>query len=100
MGLIYIVVLAGGIGTIVRYLLPGRESYGLLLLPAASIVASVIVWGALTWLGIAHSEVWMWLVSLAAGLLVSLGGALYLPKHRARVDAALFEKLSDPRHAG
>lgn len=100
MGLIYIVVLAAGIGTVVRYLLPGRESYGLLLLPAASIVASVVVWGALTWVGVAHAEVWMWLVSLAAGLLVSLGGALYLPKHRAASDAALFERLSDPRHAG
>lgn len=100
MGLIYIVVLAAGIGTVVRYLLPGRESYGLLLLPAVGVVVSVTVWGALTWAGIDQAEVWMWLVSLAAGLLGVLGAALYIPKHRARVDAALFEKLNDPRHAG
>lgn len=99
MGLIYIVVLAAGIGTVTRYLLPGRESYGITLLPAVSVIASVLAWGVFTWLGIAHSEVWMWLVSLAVGLLVAVGTALYLPKHRAKVDEALFEKLSDPRHA-
>ena len=99
MGIIYIVVLAAGIGTITRYLLPGRQSYGLLLLPALSVVASVVVWGVLTWLGVAHGEVWMWLVSLAAGLLVSVAAALYVPRHRESVDAALFERLSDPRQA-
>ncbi|HRN29646.1 MAG TPA: hypothetical protein PK890_08105 [Terrimesophilobacter sp.] len=99
MGLIYIVVLAAGIGATLRYLLPGRASYGILLLPALSVVVSVIVWGALTWAGINQTEVWMWLVTLAAGLLAALGSALYLPKHRATVDAALFERLSDPRHA-
>jgi len=97
MGLIYIVVLAAGIGTVARYVLPGRESHGLLLLPALAVVPAVIVWGALTWLGVSQGEVWMWLVSLAAGALVAVGAGLYLPKHRAGVDAALFEKLNDPR---
>ena len=99
MGLIYIVVLAGGLGAIPRYLLPGRASYGLLLLPALSVVVSAVVWGALTWVGVAQSEVWMWLVSLAAGLLAAVAVALYLPRHRASVDEALFEKLNDPRRA-
>src|SRR5690606_10222323 len=70
------------------------------LLPAVGVVVSVIVWGALTWAGIDQAEVWMWLVSLAAGLFAVLGAVLYLPKHRARVDAAPFETLNDPRHAG
>ncbi|MBX3093394.1 MAG: hypothetical protein KF680_02460 [Cryobacterium sp.] len=97
MGLIYIVVLAAALGAITRYLLPGRSSYGLLLLPAISIVVSSIAWGAFTWAGIDQGTVWMWLVVLGAGALAAIGAALYLPRHRAALEATQLAELTDPR---
>lgn len=97
MGLIYIVVLAAGIGGVVRYVLPGRTSYGLLLLPAISLVVAAIAWGVFTWVGIDQGAVWMWLAALAAGLLASLGAALYLPRHRAALEAAQLAQLTAAR---
>lgn len=97
MGLIYIVVLAASLGAIVRYLLPGRSSYGLLLLPAISVAVASVAWGVFTWVGIDQGAVWMWLVVLGAGTLVAIGAALYLPRHRARLEAAQLAELTDPR---
>ena len=51
MELLFVLVIAAAIGGIVRYVLPGRRSHGLLLLPAVDVVATAILWVGLTWLG-------------------------------------------------
>lgn len=96
MELLFVVMGGAAIGIIPRYLLPGRERYGSALLPALSAAVAAIVWAALTWLGWPFDGGWIWWVSLGAGALASLAGALLLAPRRERSDAALFDRLSRP----
>ena len=58
-----------GIG--VYYLLPGKDSYGAAVLPAAAGAATAAVWAGLTWAGWTFDGGWIWVVALAAGVAAS-----------------------------
>ena len=96
MELLFVMVIGASIGGILRYLLPGRDAYGILLLPAIGSAVSGAVWAALTWVGLTFDGGWIWVASLAAGAIASALVALWLPKARERGDAALYERLSRP----
>ena len=51
MELLFVTVIGAGIGLIVRYVLPSRGTYGVLLVPAISAAATAITWVALLWAG-------------------------------------------------
>ncbi len=93
MELLFVVMLGAGIGAIPRYILPGRDTYGSALLPAAGAAASAAVWAALTWLGWPFDGGWIWWVSLGASGLVSLVIPLLIASRRKRRDEHLFEQL-------
>ena len=81
------VVLGGAIlGAIVRYSLPGRHSYGAVILPALGAIVATVVWVGLTWLGLKWDGGWIWWVTFLAAAGVSVLAALWLPRGRQRAD--------------
>ena len=97
MELLFVLVIAAAIGGLVRYALPGRHSYGVLLVPAAAVVASAIVWEALTWFGWKYDGGWIWVVGLGAGLLGAIATWLAAWRGRSRGDRRLLHELSGGR---
>lgn len=96
MELLFVVLGAALIGLGLRYLLPGRATYGSAVLPAVSAAAAAIVWAGLTWIGWTFDGGWIWWVSLLAGGVVAIATALLVAPRRKRYDVALFDRLSRP----
>ena len=94
MELLFVTLIAFCIGLLARYALPGRETYGVVLVPSIAAVVTAIVWVALTWLGWKFDGGWIWVVSLAAAAVVSLVVALVMPRVRRNNDDELLQKLS------
>ena len=99
MELLYVTVIAAGIGAIVRYALPRRGSYGALLLPAVAAAVTSVVWVALLWLGLTFDGGWIWVASLGAGTLAAVGVAVLLPRRRMHSDAATLDRLASGKTA-
>lgn len=94
MELLFVFVLAIGIGLAVRYLLPQRATHGVLLLPAIAAAVASIVWVGLLWLGWTFDGTWIWVVSLLASGVAALVAGLVLPRRRVASDARLLSQLS------
>jgi hypothetical protein len=93
--LLFVIVIAAGLGAIVRYLIPKRGTYGALLLPAAGAIAAAVVWVGTLWaVRWTFDGTWIWVASLAAAVAVALTLALVLPRRRAQNDAARLRQLS------
>lgn len=84
---IYVVVVGAGIGTILRYILPGRETYGILLLPALGAAVTAAIWVGLLWLGLTFDGGWIWVASLGGAALICTAVALLLSRSRLNADA-------------
>ena len=94
MELLYVTVIGAGIGAIVRYLIPGRRTHGLLLLPAIGAAVTSAVWVALLWLGWTFDGGWIWVVSLGAATVASIVAAIWVARSRERGDQRLLHHLS------
>jgi hypothetical protein len=94
MELLFVTLISFCIGLGARYALPGRDTYGVVLLPAIAAAASAVVWVGLTWLGWKFDGGWIWVVSLAAGAVVSLVLALTVPRQRRGNDEEMLQQLS------
>ncbi len=94
MELLFAAVIAAGIGAVIRYVVPGREAHGILLLPAVACAVTCAVWVALVWLGWTFDGGWIWVVGLTAGGVAALLVAFLLPRGRRERDEELFAKLS------
>ncbi|WP_430592572.1 hypothetical protein [Humidisolicoccus flavus] len=66
MELLVVTVLGACIGALLRYLIPGRLSYGILLLPAFGAAATAITWVGLEMLGFTADGGWIWVAGLLA----------------------------------
>jgi quaternary ammonium compound-resistance protein SugE len=94
MELLFVTLISFCIGLGVRYALPGRDTYGVALIPSLSAVVTAIVWVGLTWLGWKFDGGWIWVVSLVAGGVIALVLALVLPRTRRGRDENLLQQLS------
>ena len=85
----------GGVvlGLLVRYVVPGRETHGVLVLPGVGAIVAAVVWAALTWLGLPFDGGWIWVATLAAAGAAAVVVALLLPRSRRVKDEELFERL-------
>lgn len=97
MEIVFVTVIGAGLGALVRYLVPGRRSYGMALLPAVGGAATAAVWALLVWLGWTFDGGWIWVVSLASGVLASILVAVLLPRARAAADTRALHALSGGR---
>lgn len=93
MELLFVAVIAAGVGLGLRYTLAGRGEYGVLLLPAVSVAAACITWVGLTWLGLPWDGFWIWAATMLATLLPALPMALLLPNRRRARDEARLRSL-------
>lgn len=94
MELLFVTLIAFCTGLLMRYLVPGRDTYGIVLLPSIAGAAAAIVWEILTWVGWKFDGGWIWVASLAVGAVVSLVLAFVLPRSRHANDAELLNTLS------
>jgi hypothetical protein len=92
--LLFVTVIGAGIGALVRYLLPRRGTYGVLVLPAVSAAVTALVWVGLVWLGWKFNATWIWVASLTAGGIAALVLGLVLPRRRIAHDARTLHQLS------
>lgn len=94
MEIVYVTVVGAGIGLLLRYLLPNRHAYGLLLTPAVGAAATAAVWAGMLWAGQRFDGGWIWAGALAAGTIASLLVALLVARARAAADAHQLHVLS------
>ena len=97
MELLFVVLIAAGIGFLAHYTIPGRSTRGALLLAAVSAGLTAIVWECLLWLGFTFDGGWIWAISLTVGGLATIITAVTLPQRRRTADRALLTKLSGGR---
>ena len=97
MELAYVTVIGAAIGTLARYLLPGRRTYGMLLLPAIAAAVTAAVWVGLVWVGWTFDGGWIWAVSLAAAVAASIASAILIVRYRKTADKRLLHQLSAGR---
>ncbi len=94
MELLFVTLISFLIGLGARYALPGRDTYGVALLPAIAAIVTAVVWVGLTWLGWKFDGGWIWVVSLVAGGVISLVLALTVPRLRRGGDESMLQQLS------
>jgi hypothetical protein len=92
--IIYAAVIGAGLGVLLRYVLPGRETYGVALLPALAGIATLAVWVGMLWLGFTFDSVWIWLASLGAAAVVAAVVAVVVSRRRIAADAHALHVLS------
>jgi hypothetical protein len=93
MELVLIVTAGGLIGTAIRYIVPGRNTHGLAVMPAAGVIAGALVWLVVVWFGGPVDAWWSWVITLSATTMAVIVLALELPKRRAALDEALRQEL-------
>ncbi len=97
MELVYVTVIGAGLGLLLRYVLPGRKVYGVMLLPAVGAAATAVVWVGLVWLGLGFDDPWLWVASLSAAVLASALVATLVSRRRISSDARALHVLSGGR---
>jgi len=99
MELLFVTVIGAALSLGARYGVPGRQTHGLLLVPAVGAAATAVVWVVCLWLGLTFDGGWIWVISLVLGPLAAFAVAFALPKRRDAADAALLERLMKPTAA-
>lgn len=94
MELVLIVTAAGLIGALLRYLVPGRHSHGLAVLPATGVIAGSVLWVILIWLGSPPNAWWSWAIALGLTTVAVLALAVILPKRRQVAEDALWAEMT------
>jgi hypothetical protein len=94
MELVLVVTFSGLIGLMLRYLIPGRALHGLLVLPAAGIIAGSLAWAIAVWVGLDPASIWPWIVALGLSAAGPIALGIILPKRRQAADDALWAELT------
>lgn len=93
MALLPAMVIAAAFGTLVRFLAPHRDSYGVLVTGATAAAATAVIWSILLFAGMTATEFWIWLISIAVGILAAAAAALILGSRRPHRDQAMLAQL-------
>ena len=93
LSLVYVTVVAAGLGFLVRYLLPGRHTYGVVLLPAIGAAVAAAIWVGVQWFGLLGFPL-DWFAALGGALAASLVVAVIVSRARSAADARELHVLS------
>ncbi|MEN9620197.1 MAG: hypothetical protein RL499_390 [Actinomycetota bacterium] len=96
MELLFVTVIGAALSLGVRYVVPGRQMHGLLLVPLVGAAATAAVWAICVWIGLPFDGGWIWVIALVVGPLAAIALALTLPKRREQADVELLERLMKP----
>ena len=97
MELLYVTVIGAFIGLALRYIVPGRDAYGLFLLPGVGAAATAVIWVSLVWAGLKFDGGWIWVAALVGGGVVSLVAILLVVRTRKLSDGRRLHTLSGGR---
>ena len=97
MEIVFVTVIGACLGAIIRYLMPGRRTYGLALLPAVGAAVTSAVWAVLVWFGWPFDGGWIWTVAIASGIIADVAVAFILPRARDAADARALHELTGGR---
>jgi|GEM_PF-4875677 len=70
------------IGLIVRAIMPGKELSGFTLIPAIATISIIVLWEALTWIGLSYNSFLIWGLSFGITISATFGAALWLNDSR------------------
>lgn len=76
------------LGIALHFSLPHRDLRGVILTPGLTVLASAACYAILTWLQWGEANIWLWVVSLAAPLVLSGVITVVVGSLRARSDDA------------
>ncbi|MBC7441055.1 MAG: hypothetical protein H7311_00765 [Ramlibacter sp.] len=93
MELLFVALGGAVLGIVARYALPARQTHGSVLVPAIGTMVVAVVWVALTWLGWAWDQGWIWGVTLGAAALASVTADLLVSRSRTRGDGRMLHTL-------
>ncbi|MEO5535888.1 MAG: hypothetical protein ABIR17_12245 [Pseudolysinimonas sp.] len=97
MELAYVTVVGLGIGLLLRYLLPGRRMHGVALIPAIGAIVAALLWTGFTWLGFKAGEPWIWVITFAGTVGITLVVDVIVSRIRMAEDARERHVLSGGR---
>jgi len=97
MELLWVIAIGLVLGTVARYTLPGRQYYGIVLLPALTASLAAALWVALTWAGLAWDGGWIWWITVLGTIAAAVVVPLLLARVRHASDEATFARLSGAR---
>ncbi|WP_261164402.1 hypothetical protein [Microbacterium sp. Marseille-Q6965] len=86
-------IAAAGLGIALHYALPQRDTRGVVLTPGVAALAAAVVYAVLTWLGWGEDNVWQWVATLGAAVVVAVVVTVVLGTLRARRDEAERRRL-------
>lgn len=81
-------IVAVALGIAMHYGTPDPHSRGVVLVPAIATAVAAVVWGAMTWMGFAENNPWIWFASLLIPILVAYPTSLFIARSRMARDAA------------
>lgn len=93
MELLFVALGGALLGLAARYLLPGRSTMGVMLIPVLGTLVASAVWVALTWLGWKWDAGAIWWVSLGTAAAASAVTQLVLARRRNRSDSTMLHAL-------
>lgn len=94
MELLFVILIAFAIGLGWRYALPGRDTYGSMLVPSVTAAICAVLWEILLWSGWKFDGGWIWVVSLVVSGLAALAIGLVMPRNRRAKDTTMLQQLS------
>lgn len=93
MYIVLALIAAAVLGIAAHFAAPHRQERGVILVPGVSVAVAAVVYAALTWLGWGEGNVWLWVATLGAAVVVSVVVALLVGIARSRHDAAERRRL-------
>ncbi|GAA2969866.1 phosphate/sulfate permease [Microbacterium terrae] len=81
------VIVGAAVGVGIHFLVPLRDTRGVVVGPMVGAVAAGVVWTALTWAGVGIDSVWLWLSSPVVAAVVTYPVLLVLSRSRVAHDA-------------
>ena len=93
LSLVYVTVVGASLGVNTRFVLPGRHTYGFVLLPAIGAAVSAAIWVSVQWFALLGFPL-DWVAALAGALVASVVVALLVSRTRTESDARELHVLS------
>jgi uncharacterized membrane protein YeaQ/YmgE (transglycosylase-associated protein family) len=87
MEFLFIVFYGAILGLVAPYVALGSDRYGILIPPAIGLVGGSVLWIALTWLGFAYTDGWIWSIVMVSMPVIMFFGSKAIESQREKLDA-------------